>query len=751
MVVSEVYADKGDKIGEFYELRRKVVPLNKIPKVVINAFIAAEDAQFLSHKGIDLRGILRASIKNFQAGHVVQGGSTITQQVAKSLLLTPEKKFSRKFKELVLAMRLEKNLSKEDILYLYLNEIYLGHGAYGVEAASQNYFGKSVSEITLAEAAILAGLPQAPSRYSPLLNSKAAKERQLYVLKQMVDNGYISKRESLEARDQVLHFYTRSDFNLRFAPYFVEHVRRYLVEKYGNERVLRDGLQVYTTLNLDFQKTANLAIEKGLRDLDKRQGYRGAINHFSDSKKIDTFLEEQTQKEVFEEGNVYQAIVSKVDDGAKKVGVRFGSNTEDLSNQGEIIFQEMRWARKPDLDKYYLEDLIKHPSQALSVGDVIWIRLIQKGTPWHVILEQEPLIQGALLSIDPHTGFIKAMVGGFDYTKSEFNRSIQGQRQVGSSFKPIIYTAALDKGYTTASVITDSPIIYKEGEEALEEKWKPRNFGERFYGDTILADALAFSRNIITIKLVQDIKIDAVTQMAKKLGIKSPLIEDLSMALGSSSFTLEEMCEAFSVFANEGKRTPPIFIQKVVDREGNVLEEYTPPSSQEQVISPQLAYVITHLLKGVIQFGTAKSVSDMKWALAGKTGTTNDYADAWFMGYGPNILTGVWVGFDERRKMGELETGAKSALPIWRDFMKEALKTYENKDFPIPDKIVFMNVDRKSGKIASRKSKYQSSLPFIEGTEPQEEEKLPKTQKAKMKKEEEEQFFKEEIEQQPIW
>ncbi|MBI3019416.1 MAG: transglycosylase domain-containing protein, partial [Deltaproteobacteria bacterium] len=485
LVVSDVYADGGEKIGEFYELRRKIIPLEEIPKIVVNSFVAAEDAQFFSHKGIDLQGIIRAAIKNFQAGRFVQGGSTITQQVAKSLLLTPERKLSRKIKELVLAMRLEKNLSKKDILYLYLNEIYLGHGAYGIEAAAQNYFGKQASELNLAEASMLAGLPQAPSRYSPLLNPKATKERQIYVLKQMVDNGYISKREALEARDTVLKFLKRDDYNLRYAPYFVEYLRQILIDKYGYDKVMKEGLQIYTTLNLKLQKTANFAIEKGLRELDKRQGYRGPLGHL-DKKKTEDFLKDQQEKETFEEGKVYQAVVSQVNDAQRKTLVRFGSW------EGEMPLGEMRWARKPDKDKYYLEDLVKKPSAVLSVGDLILIRLLQKPekvAQVHVMLEQDPVVQGSLLSFDFHTGFVKSMVGGLDFSKSEFNRALQGRRQVGSTFKPIIYGAALEKGYTGASVIIDSPIIYREGEEEIEEKWKPKNFGEKFYGDTILANA----------------------------------------------------------------------------------------------------------------------------------------------------------------------------------------------------------------------------------------------------------------------
>jgi penicillin-binding protein 1A len=735
MVVSNVISAGGEKIGEFFELRREPVPLEKIPGVVINAFIASEDAQFFSHKGIDLRGITRALIKNFLAGRVTQGGSTITQQVARNLLLTPERKLSRKIKEVILAMRIERELSKKEILYLYLNEIYLGHGAYGVQAAAQNYFGKNIWELNLAEAAMLAGLPQAPSRYSPLLNPKLAKERQIYVLGRMLDDGYMSKLQAIEARDQILNFLQKFDFNLRFAPYFVEHIRQYLTEKYGFERVYQEGFQIHTTLNLEFQKAANVAVEKGLRELDKRQGYRGPLKKLS-SKESRAFLENQSKTETFEEGKIYEGVVTEVDDVKKKIEVSFGNL------KGELLFSEMRWARYPNPDVYYLQDLIKKPSDALSKYDLIQIRIIElKKNLSHFSLEQEPLVQGGLLSFDVQTGAVRALIGGLDFSKSEFNRVLQGRRQVGSTFKPVIYGAALEKGYTPASIIIDSPIIYKEIEKEIEEKWKPRNFGEKFFGDTTFANALALSRNIVTIKIAQDIKIDTIVSFARQLGIESPLIEDLSMALGSSSLTLDEMCRAFAIFASEGKRVKPYFITKVLDREGKLIEEFKPPPKPEQVVSPQLAYLMTHLLKGVIQFGTGKNAKDLNWSLAGKTGTTNDYADAWFVGYNPDILTGVWVGFDERKKLGEFETGSRAALPIWKEYMAYALQTMTKRDFPIPDGIVFVNIDQKTGKLVTPETKFQLSQAFIEGTEPkftpESEEKQEPT------REEEEEFFKE--------
>ena len=736
MVVSEVFAEGGEKIGEFYELRRKPVALNEIPKVVIEAFIAAEDAQFFSHKGIDIGGIVRAAIKNFRAGRFVQGGSTITQQVARSLLLKPEKKLSRKIKEVILAMRLEKELSKEEILYLYLNEIYLGHGAYGVQSASQNYFGKDVSGLNLAEASMLAGLPQAPSRYSPLVDANLAKERQLYVLGRMVEDGYISKKQAITARNEILHFLKKHDFNLSYAPYFVEHIRKYLLDKYGYQKVFQEGLRIHTTLKLDFQKAANAAVEKGLRDLDKRQGFRGPMGHLKENE-IKTFLAEQEKRETFEEGGIYDAVISKVDDEKKMVKARLGAF------EGEIPFKEMRWARVPDPDKYYMHDLLRKPSDALSAGDIVQVRIIEKKEPLlHLNMEQEPVVQGALLSFDHHTGFVRSMVGGYDFAKSEFNRAIQGRRQVGSTFKPIIYGAALERGYTPATLIVDSPIVYADNESEIADKWKPKNYAERFYGDTTLAAALAYSRNIVTIKIAQDIKTDYIAAFAKRLGIQSPLIEDLSMALGSSSITLNEMCQAFAVFPRGGSRVEPVFIKKIVDREGNILEEYQPPPTRENVITPQLAYLMTHLMSNVVRYGTGRQVNDLNWPLAAKTGTTSDYADAWFIGFSPDLLTGVWVGFDERRKIGEFETGSQAAIPIWKAYMSQSLNAYPKKNFPIPEGIIFVTIDGKTGKLASDKTKYSVSQAFIEGTEPEANQAQEKSYE---QDQDEEQFFKEEM------
>ncbi|RJP54723.1 MAG: PBP1A family penicillin-binding protein [Deltaproteobacteria bacterium] len=583
-ITSKFYSDEGELIGEFYLEKRIVVPITRIPRMVIDAFISAEDSDFYKHKGISPVSIIRAFFKNILAGRIVQGGSTITQQVTKYFLLSPERSLSRKIKEAILAYRVENELSKENILFLYLNQIYLGHGAYGVESAAQSYFGKHVEDLSLAEATMLAGLPRAPSKYSPFVNSKGAKERQAYVLKRMLKEGYITDKQFKQALTTPLTFNTEENKQILKAPYFTEHIRRYIEEKYGSDALYKEGLLVYTSLNLDMQNAAQVSLESGLMDLERRHKYQG--------------------------------------------------------------------------------------------------------------YRQSSRLQGALMCMDPDTGYVRAMVGGKDFKKSEFNRAIQAKRQGGSAFKPIIYAAALDKGYTPATILVDSPISYDNLIEG--EPWQPKNFDGEFRGPITFREALAKSINVVAVKILGDLGIDYVARYASMLGITSPLNMDLTMALGSSSVSLLELTRAYAVFAAQGRIVEPIFVTKVVDQNGMVLEENKP--QVEEVISPQTAYIMTNLLKGVVQNGTGSKAQALGRPCAGKTGTTNDYVDAWFIGYTPEIVTGVWVGFDEgNRPLGENETGSQAALPIWIQFMKEALKNKEILDFPVPEGIVFVNIDSKTG------------------------------------------------------
>jgi penicillin-binding protein 1A len=580
--VTQVFSENGEIIAEFFVEKRYIIPIEEMPATLIRAFISSEDARFFEHQGIDLLSILRALIKNIESMDIVQGGSTITQQITKSLLLSPEKNYSRKIKEAILARRIENSLSKRDILTIYLNQIYLGHRSYGVEAAALTYFGKHASELNLAESAVLAGLPKAPSAYSPIRHPLKARKRQRYVLQRMVQRGYITKDEAKEASDMPLNITPPENKNIKVAPYFTEHLRQYLENIYGTDSLYGEGLKVYTPLNLFMQKSAQRAVESGLKDFESREG-------------------------------------------------------------------------------------------------------CQKG---------ETRVQGALVAMEPKTGHIKALVGGVKFLENQFNRAIQARRQPGSAFKPIVYAAALDKGYATTTIIIDSPLIFKIKSD--KEFWEPRNYDLEFKGPITLRKALSYSRNIITIKILQDIGIDYAINYARQLGIDSPLSRDLSLALGSSGVSLLEITRAYSVFANQGFKAEPIFITKITDRNGNVLEENKPRLAQ--AISPQTSYIMTSLLKSVVEEGTGRKVKALRRPCAGKTGTTNDVRDAWFIGFTPNIIAGTWVGFDNEKPLGKHETGAVAASPIWLSFMQEVLEGIPKNTFSIPEGIIFVKIDPATGK-----------------------------------------------------
>jgi penicillin-binding protein 1A len=712
-IVTTIYADDGTPIAEYYLERRIVVPLEQIPQTLINAFVAAEDSRFFEHEGIDFFGILRALWKNIRARGIVQGGSTITQQVTKSLLLTPERSLTRKLREAILAYRIEKHLSKEEILFLYLNQIYLGYGAYGVEAAAQNYFGKSLQQLNLAECALLAGLPQAPSRYSPHSHPQRAKERQVYVLNQMVADGYISADQAAEALAYTLDIKDKKDWNIGGVPYYAEHIRRYLEEKYGQEVLYRQGLKIYTAVNIGFQKAAQQAIIEGLHDLDKRQGYRGPLGHLR-SEQIEPFfqeLKESSKTNGLKQGDVTKGVVTRVLGKEKRVMVRLADGL------GILPLEKMEWARKPDPEIAYNAVKVRNPAKVLAVGDIILVRLLEHDESnggWLLALEQEPEVQGALLCMENATGYVKAMVGGLDFNRSQFNRAIQSRRQPGSSFKPITYAAALDKGYTPATIIIDSPIIYSD--DQMDWKWKPKNYKEKFYGPTLFRTALIFSRNVVTIKILRDIGVDYVIDYARRLGITSPLSRDLSLALGSSGVSLLELTNSYSVFANQGELVSPIFITKIVDRHGNVLEEYKP--QRERVLDKDTAYLMTHLLQEVVKFGTGWRARAIKGPTAGKTGTTNNLQDAWYIGFTPFYVTGVWVGFDDDRTLGKYETGSRAASPIWVAFTKQILEKKPIRVFSVPENVVFAKIDARTGLLAKPGDANAIFEAFKEGTAP---------------------------------
>jgi penicillin-binding protein 1A len=713
--VTSVFSDDGRKIGEFYKERRIVIPLSQMPQNLIDAFVAAEDSRFRTHPGIDIQSILRAFIKNFKAGTIVQGGSTITQQVTKSFLLTPERTYKRKIKEAMLAYKIEKKFTKDEILYLYLNQIYLGHGAYGVEAASENYFGKHTKDLSLAECAMLAGLPQAPSRYSPFRFPDRAKQRQIYTLNRMKEEGMITNLSVTEAIDTKLDIKPRKNWFIERVPCYTEHVRRYVEKKYGEDALYNQGLKIHTAVNIELQKIARDAVGKGLMELDRRTGYRGPVKNIS-ALQVESFskgIAEQINSNLLEKENIYQGVVLSVDDENKVTRVRIGDF------HGLIRLKTMAWARTPDPNIAYYESTVKNPSQVFKLGDVILVKVVNEvveDKEYEFALYQEPIAQSALLSIEAETGHVKTMIGGRDYRNSQFNRAYQSRRQPGSAFKPIIYAAALDKGYTAASVIVDSPVVFED--TSRDFVWKPRNYKEKFYGDTLFREALVKSRNVVTIKILQDIGIEYIIDYARKLGITSDISHNLSIALGSSGVSLLEIVNAYSVFSNLGYLIEPVFITKIHDRDGTLLE--SSKLVRKKVIDMSTAYIITSMLESVVKSGTGRRVKALKRPVAGKTGTTNNLFDAWFLGYTPRYTTGVWVGLDQEAPLGKGETGSRAASPIWLDYMQNALKGKPARTFNVPEGIVFAKIDAKTGLLPIEESEKTIFECFKEGTLPTE-------------------------------
>lgn len=711
-LVTRVYSDDNRIIGEFYVEKRVLVPIRTIPLYLKEAVIAVEDDRFYSHKGLDYKGIARAFWVNMIHLDIRQGGSTITQQLARSLFLSPDQNIMRKIKEAILARRIENVLSKDQILELYLNQIYFGRGAYGVQAAAFMYFGKDVRDLTLPECALLAGIIRSPSDYSPYAHPDRSKMRQKVVLKRMLDEGYITEDEYKRAYKRDI-FLKKPEKLEELAPYFVEYVRQYAIAKYGAEKLYKGGLNIHTTVDYDLQKAATASVKEGLRALDKRQGYRGAAAHKSPSE-IKEWLEGEngalSQADLLP-GDIVQGIVIKVsnDSATVKAGKLVG----------DISLEQMSWATKrlsgtgfkkvSFIEKATVRDI-------LNVGDVVYVRVVtvKDNSTASFSLEQEPLVNGALLSIDPMTGYIKAMVGGYDFKKSEFNRSVQSRRQPGSSFKPFVYGAAIDKGFTAATVIEDAPIRYNI--PGWDKDWTPGNYDGKFYGPMTLRDALAYSRNVVTIKLTERTGIDNVINFARQMGIKSNLERNLSLALGSSGVSLFELTSAYGVFANQGVRVGPQFIKYITNSSGNILERSTP--AEEEALNKQTAYILTSMMEDVIQKGTGKSARVPGRHLAGKTGTTNDFTDAWFVGFVPNLVTGTWVGFDDIRSLGHGETGAIAALPVWTSYMRTALSHIPPMEFPVPEDITFAKIDPYNGLLASPGLTDFTVEVFKKGTEP---------------------------------
>lgn len=701
--VTRVYSDDHQVIGQFYVERRILTPINLIPKNFVNAVIAVEDARFFEHPGLDIVGIARAAWTNLRRGGRVEGASTITQQLARSLFLSSERTFSRKVKELILAYKIELILSKEQILELYLNQIYFGQGAYGVAAATQTYYGKPLKDLTLPEAALLAGLPKSPNHYSPFRSPERAKKRQEHVLARMEEAGFITPQEREEAVNEALAFRKPSADSV--APYFVEYVRQYLVAKYGEAAAYKGGLEVHTTLNLPMQRAAEQAVREGLRELDKRQGWRGPVGTVD----LQDLSAGSTDTPLPNPGDIVQGVVIKV--AKDHVLVQVGSKT------GRLAFEDMAWAQRQLIGRDVVKDVktVASPKQLVKPGDVIEVAVkkIERDTI-HFRLEQTPVVEGALIATDPRTGAIHAMVGGYDFTRSEYNRAVMAQRQPGSAFKPVIYAAALAQGLSPASLILDAPVVYEDEKE--EKIWKPENYGRRFHGMVTLRDALAQSHNLATVRLLDKVGIRNVVEFAKSIGVTSPLAPDLSLALGSSSVSLLELTAVYGAFGNQGVRAEPYAIVSVKDSSGKTLEETE--IQAKPVMSKETAYLITNMMEDVVQRGTGQLAKSLDRSVAGKTGTSNDFTNAWFLGMTPNLAVGTYVGFDDRRSLGETESGAHAALPIWVNFMKQALKQLPVVPFEIPDDIMFVKVDPSTGLLAEDSGERSTVELFAKGTEP---------------------------------
>ena len=763
-LVTRVLSTDGRLIGEFGTERRRIVSYDRIPKRLVQAFIASEDGGFFEHDGIDFSGILKAVFDKVVHGSKLRGASTITQQLAKSLIVAQEgfkkgteRSLRRKIREAILARRLEGQLGKEDILYIYLNQVYLGHGAYGVQAAAENYFRKSVSELNLGECSLIAGLPQAPSRFSPFRNPHLARARQKYVLTRMVAEGFISQAEKDRALtlgvEETVH--PRDNRFADTAPYFAEHVRRYIYDNYGEDMLYHQGLTIETTLDLERQWQAEDAMVRGLRKTDQRQGFRGPLAHLppAQAKKFADYYEKKAIKgQPFTIGEQYVAVVTKT--SALQAELLVGK-TPALLHLGS-----MRWARKPNTAEWWEAHMINRVDRVLKPGDVVlvkptkakWIRADSHN--WDIVktlpkndeiplftLQQIPLVQGALISIDPRTGYVQAMIGGYSFEGSEFNRAFQACRQPGSAFKPIVYGAAIKYAeYTPSTIIVDSPIVYDDVD--AEKRWKPANYEMDFKGDVTARVALMNSMNIPALKTGLAVGVQQLREFAKHIGINTPLKEELGIAIGSSCVTPWELTSVYTTIQRLGKKFQPVFIKRIIDRDGNILENHTAPSDpwlnqddridevyaalqhrEVRVMEAKKAHILRYLMSQVTAHGTGAAASALHRAVAGKTGTTNDAFDAWFLGFTPTLVTGTWVGFDNNLDgpLGVREQGGRTALPIWLKYMQTALKNVPKQSFTVPAGICNFYVDKVTGKRVSAKDPRAIIVPFECGTEPKRE------------------------------
>jgi len=724
--ITRVYASDNRVIGEFATQRRVMVTYDEIPPVLRQAILAAEDGDFEKHFGINPTRLMITVVQNILHRRSY-GASTLTQQLARKLFLKPEKSLERKVKEALLAIQIEKRYTKREIFTMYCNQMNLGHGAYGVEAASRMYFGKPIKELKLEEAALIAGILQLPERESPYVDEKWARQRRNYTLQRMAAEHYISQEDADAAKARPVVVVPSTNTGMAIAPYFVEEIRKYLERKYGARELYEAGMSVYSTLDYDLQIAAARALDRGLRQLDKRRGFRRPTRNLGADAAVLSAFHDRRWDRPMRAGDIVPAVVTALAEGRARVAaaprrrgaapepavtavaagatarVRVGKYDADLTRTS---FQWTGRARAAELVK---------------VGDVIEVEVaaIDDGrNRMTVKLEQFPVVEGAVLAIDNRTGQIRAMVGGSDFARSRFNRAVQAPRQLGSTFKPVVFTAAIDRGYTPSSILLDAPMSWNAGPG--QPPYAPRNYDKKYEGNVTLRRTIEESRNIPTVRMMEQLTPDQVIGYARRLGFTSPIRPYLSSALGASEATLLEVTSAYSAFPNQGVRMQPFDVLKIVERDGTLLEERRP--QPKEGIRADTAFVMLNMLRGTVQRGTAYKAAELDWPLAGKTGTVDDYTDAWFVGFDPNITIGVWVGLDEKKPLGQNETGAAAALPIWMDLFRFYIDKKCDRQHPPafepPGNIVFMTVDHATGTPVPAETPGAVIEAYIAGTQP---------------------------------
>ena len=734
--VTRVHAGDGRLLAEFAHEKRVFVPVEAIPKRVIQAFLAAEDKNFYRHPGIDPLSIVRAALTNLGRlgdNRRPVGASTITQQVAKNFLLSNEVSLERKIKEALLAFRIERAFTKDQILELYLNQIYLGVGSYGVAAAALNYFDKSLDELTTAEAAFLAGLPKAPSWYHPERRPEAAKERRDWVIGRMLDVGFIDRGEAALALAEPLVMHRRAPTEVVRADYFVEEVRRELIERHGEHFLYQGGLSIRTTVSPTLQALADEALRDGLIAYDRRHGWRGPKTRLEVGPEWWTDLGQLDRSDGLASWRL--ALVLEADAEAATIGLTDGATAR-------LPLAELTWARAVD-EAGNPGAPVERADQVLEVGDVVWVEQVDapesaeddgEGEPRYA-LRQSPAVEGAIVALDPHTGRVLAMTGGFSYARSVFNRATQALRQPGSALKPFIYLAALENGFTPSSILLDAPIVVDQG--AGLGKWKPANYSRRFYGPSTLRLGIEKSRNVMTVRLAQAVGMERIIAMAARFDLERGLGYNLASALGSNEVGLLQLTTAYAMLVNGGKRIEPALIERIQDRHGETVarrdtrscpecQEVTwqgqpapaLPDNRDEVISPALAYQMVNLLKGVVDRGTGQRARSIDKPIAGKTGTTDDSRDAWFVGFTPDLVVGVFVGFDQPKSLGDQEQGASAALPIFIQFMEAALEDQPATPFRVPPGVRLVRVDAETGLLPNPSTEVAILEAYLPGTEP---------------------------------